>query len=65
MESLNHDPNWLKAITIDIDKFLMDHEYINFFMKMYIQWSKYDGYTSSYQTLMIPRLTCFEKLPLS
>ena len=30
-----------------------------------MQWSKDDGYTSSYQTLIIPRLTRFEKLALS
>ena len=26
VESLNHDPNWLETITIDIDKFLIDRE---------------------------------------
>ena len=36
IEYLNHDPNWLKIITIDIDKFLIDREYIDFFAKMYI-----------------------------
>ena len=34
-------------------------------MKMYIQWSKYDGYTSFFQKLIITRLPCFEKLALS
>ena len=24
VESLNHDPNWLKTITIEINKFLFD-----------------------------------------
>ena len=32
VEYLNHDPNKLKKITIEIDKFLIDPEYINFFM---------------------------------
>ena len=26
MESLNHDPNWLKTITTEIDKFLMNRK---------------------------------------
>ena len=30
VEYLNHDPNWLKTITTEIDKFLIDREYINF-----------------------------------
>ena len=34
VESLNHDPNWLRTITIEIDKFLIDREYIDFFMQM-------------------------------
>ena len=65
VESLNHNPNWLKKITIEIDKFLIDCEYINFFMKVYMQWIKDDGFTSSSQKLIIPRLPCFEKLALS
>ena len=32
VESLNQDPNWLKAITTEIDKFLIDREYIDFFV---------------------------------
>ena len=49
MESLNHDPNWLKMINIYIDKFLIDYEYNNFFMQMYIQWIKDEGFASSFQ----------------
>ena len=26
MEFINHDPNWLKTIIIEIDKFLIDRE---------------------------------------
>ena len=63
--SLNHDPNWLKKIYIENDTFLINYEYIEFFMQMYMQCSKYDGSTSSLQTLIIPRLPHFEKLTLS
>ena len=65
MESLNHYPNWLKMITIEIDNFLINFEYINFFMKMYMQWIKDNGSTSSFRKLIIPRLPRFEKLDLS
>ena len=65
VEYLNHDLNWLKTITIGIDEFLIDFQYIEFFMQMYMKWRKYDGSTSSYQTLMIPCLPHFEKLSLS
>ena len=64
VESLNHDPNWLKTITIEIDKLLIDREYINFFILMYMQWRRHDSYTSSSQTLIIPRMPSFEKLAL-
>ena len=40
VEYINNDPNWLKMINIEIDKFLIDCEYIDFLMKMYTQWSK-------------------------
>ena len=30
VESLNYDPNWLKKISIEIDNFLINREYINF-----------------------------------
>ena len=36
VEYLNHDTNWLKIITVEIDKFLIDCEYINLFIIMYI-----------------------------
>ena len=65
VEYLNHNPNWLKTITIAIDKLLISHEYINFFMKIYMQWIKYNGSTSSSQILIIPRLPRFEKLDFS
>ena len=37
MESINHVPKWLKTINIEIDKFLIDCGYIDFFMQMYMQ----------------------------
>ena len=49
VEYLNHDPKWLKKITIEIDKFLIDRKYIELFMQIYMQWSKDDGSTSSFQ----------------
>ena len=64
VESLNHDSNWLKSITIEIDNFLIDREYIVFFIQMYIQRSKEDNSTTSTQTFIIPRLPHFEKLGL-
>ena len=62
VEYLNHDTNWLKTITIEIDRFLINRKYIDFFMQMYMQWSKDNGSTSSFRKLIIPRLPSFEKL---
>ena len=49
VESLNRDPIWLKNITIEIDEFLIDREYVEFFMQMYMQWIKENGSTLSLQ----------------
>ena len=38
VEYLNNDPNWLKKISIDIDKLLINSECIDFFIQMYTQW---------------------------
>ena len=65
VEFINHNPNWLKKITIEIDKLLINRECINFFMQMCMQWIKDNGSTSFSQTLIIPRLPRFEKLALS
>ena len=65
MEYLNQDPNWLKKISIEIDKLLINRDYIDFFMQMYMQWRKDDGCTSSFLELIIPLLPRFEKLALS
>ena len=32
MESLNHNTNWLKMVTIEIDNLLINSEYIDFFV---------------------------------
>ena len=37
VESLNQDPNWLETITIEIDNSLINREYIQFFIIMYMQ----------------------------
>ena len=37
VESIIHDTNWLKTITIEIDKVLINREYINFLIIMYMQ----------------------------
>ena len=48
VQYLNHDPNLLKTITIEIDKLLINRQYIDFLVQMYMQWSKDNGYTSSF-----------------
>ena len=65
VEYINHYPNWLKKISIEIDKFLINSEYIDFCVQIYMQWRKDEGSTSSFRALIIPRLSCFEKLTLS
>ena len=42
---LNHNPQWVRRITNDIDQLLVDREYIDFFMQIYIQGRKDNGYT--------------------
>ena len=59
VESLNHNTQWVRIIMIDINKLLVDCEYIDFFMQIYMQWIKDSGYTSSNQKLII------ECLPLA
>ena len=58
-ESLNQDTNWLKTITIKIDKLLIDSEYIDFFIQMYLQCIKDNGSTSYFRKWIIPRLPRF------
>ena len=35
IDYLNHDPYWVRRITNDINKLLVDREYIDFFMQIY------------------------------
>ena len=34
IEYLNHDPQWVRRIANDINKLLVDREYIDFFMQI-------------------------------
>ena len=56
IDSLNHDPIWVGRITNDINKLLVNCEYIDFFMQIYIQWSSNNS---------IECLPHFEKMALS
>ena len=49
----------------DINKLLVDREYIDFFMQIYMKCIKENIYTSSNQELIIECLPHFEKLDLS
>ena len=39
IDSLKHYPFWVGRITNDINKLLVNREYIDFFMNIYMQWS--------------------------
>ena len=67
IDSLNHDPQWVRRITNDINKLFFNREYIDFFMQIYMQCSSDsdNSYTSSDQKLIIGFLPHFEKLVLS
>ena len=39
IDSLKHDPSWVCRINNDINKLLVNHEYIDFFIQIYEQWS--------------------------
>ena len=65
VESLNHDPNWLHTIIIEIDKLLINCEYTDFFMQMHMKCIKDNGSNLSFQKLIIPLLPRFEKLDFS
>ena len=58
VEYLNHNPNWLNKITIEINKLLIDCEYNNLFIQKYMQHDKDNVYTSSFQKWIIPHLPC-------
>ena len=56
IDSLNHDPICVRRITNDINKLLVNREYIDFFMQIYMQWSSDNR---------IECLPHFEKMALS
>ena len=39
IDSLYHNPIWVQGITNDINRLLVNREYIDFFMQIYMQWS--------------------------
>ena len=53
---LQHDPSWVGIIKNDINKLLVKREYIDFFIKIYEQWSSDNS---------IKCLPHFEKMALS
>ena len=56
IDSLKHDPFWVGRITNDINNLLVNREYIDFFIQIYIQWSSDNS---------IGCLQFFEKMALS
>ena len=56
IDSLKHDPLWVGRITNDINKLLVNREYIDFFIQIYIQWSSDNS---------IECLPYYEKMALS
>ena len=64
IDYLSHYPQWVRRITNDINRLLVNQEYIDFFMQIYMQWSSENSYTSSHQKLIIECLPHFEELAL-
>ena len=56
IDSLKNDPSWVGIIKNDINKLLVNREYIEFFIQIYQQWSTYNS---------IKCLPHFEKMALS
>ena len=56
IDSLKHDTFWVGIIKNDINKLLVNREYIYFFIQIYIQWSSDNS---------IECLPHFEKMALS
>ena len=56
IDCLTYDPSWVGRIKNDINKILVNREYIDFFIRIYEQWRTYN------------RMKClsqFEKMALS
>ena len=43
IDCLQHNPSWLGRIKNDINKLLVNREYIDFFIQIYEQWSTYNS----------------------
>ena len=43
IDSLKHDPFWVGRITNDINSLIVNREYIDFLIQIYIQWSSDDS----------------------
>ena len=43
IDRLKHDLSWVGRIKNDINKLLFNHEYIDFFIQIYEQWSSYNS----------------------
>ena len=56
IDSLKHDPSWVGRIKNDINKLLVNREYIDFFIQIYEQWISDNS---------IKYLPHFEKMALS
>ena len=56
IDSLKHDPSWVGRIKNDINKLLVNREYIDFLIQIYIQWSSDN---------IIECLSHFDKMALS
>ena len=56
IDSLKQDPSWVGRIKNDINKLLVNREYIDLFIQIYIQWSSDKS---------IECLPNFEKMALS
>ena len=56
IDCLKHNPSWVGRIKNDVNKLLVNSEYIDFFIQIYIQWSSDNS---------IKCLPNFEKMELS
>ena len=43
IDCLQHDTSWVGIVQNDINKLLFNHEYIDFFIQIYEQWSSYNS----------------------
>ena len=56
IDSLDHNPIWVRGITNDINKLLVNREYIDLLIQIYMQWSSENS---------IECLPHFDKIALS